>query len=126
MKRYFVDTDVIINFSRGRNDLLGKFLEKQKQKKCELWVNVVVITEFFAGKSLDDKNSFEKAKDLFGFFGQVEMGEKVALKTAELLRGGQVDYLADGYIASCCLLKNLTLVTENKKHFKKIQSLKVF
>lgn len=126
MKNYFLDTDVIIDFSRGRNELLRNFLERQKKKECRLWVNAIVMTEFFTGKSLDDKNNFGKAKKLFDFFGQVEIGEKVALKTGELLREGKIDYLADGYIASSCLLNELILVTNNKKHFKRIEGLKVY
>jgi len=126
MKNYFFDTDIIIDFSRGRNGLLMNFLEKQKEKKCKLWVNAIVMTEFFAGKSLIEKKNFEKARKLFDFFGQIEIGEKVALKTGELLRRGQIDYLADGYIAANCLLNNLILVTNNKKHYKKIEDLKIF
>lgn len=126
MKNYFLDTDVIIDFSRGKSGILKTFLEKQKKKECRLWVNAIVITEFFTGKSLENKGNFEKARKLFDFFGQVEMGEKVALKTGELLREEQVDYLADGYIAASCLLNKLVLVTNNKKHYQKIKGLKIY
>ncbi len=126
MKNYFLDTDVIIDFSRGNSERLIDFLEKQKKKECKLWVSAIVITEFFAGKSLNNKNNFEKAKKLFDFFGQVEINEKLALKTGELLRENQIDYLADGYIASSCLLDKLVLVTNNKKHYKKVKGLKIY
>ncbi len=126
MKKYFLDTDVLIDYSKGRDRLVGELLEKQKKKKCELWVNVVVITEFFTDKNLEDDEKYKKARDFFGFLGQIEIGEKIALKTAELLRKKQVDYLADGYIAASCLVANLVLVTRNKKHFGKVNGLKLY
>jgi len=125
MKKVLVDTDVIIDFTNGKNRILQDLLEEQKKEKVELYVNSVVLTEFFTSKNLEDKEKFRKAKELFSYFRLIEIGSKIAFKTAELLRKREVDFLGDGYIAGTCLVKGLELITRNRRHFEKVKGLKL-
>jgi len=125
MKKVLVGTDVIIDFTNGKNRILQDLLEEQKKEKVELYVNSVVLTEFFTSKGLEDKEKFRKAKELFSYFRLIEIGSKIAFKTAELLRKKEVDFLGDGYIAGTCLVKDLGLITRNKRHFEKVKGLRL-
>ncbi|MBU1088261.1 PIN domain-containing protein [Patescibacteria group bacterium] len=125
MKKVLVGTDVIIDFTNGKNRILQDLLEEQKKEKVELYVNSVVLTEFFTSKGLEDKEKFRKAKELFSYFRLIEIGSKIAFKTAELLRKKEVDFLGDGYIAGTCLVKELRLITRNKRHFEKVKGLRL-
>ncbi|MBU4210826.1 PIN domain-containing protein [Patescibacteria group bacterium] len=125
MKKVLVGTDVIIDFTNGKNRILQDLLEKQKKEKVELYINSVVLTEFFTSKGLEDKEKSRKAKELFSYFRLIEIGSKIAFKTAELLRKKEVDFLGDGYIAGTCLVKELRLITRNKRHFEKVKGLRL-
>jgi len=125
MKKIFVDTCVIIDFTKGKDKFLADLLQKQVLGEVELWVNGVVLTEFFTDKNLEDLKKRKKAEDLFKFFTMADIDKEVALRTADLLRGGEVDYLGDGFIAATCLVKCLELMTGNKRHFSKVKGLRV-
>ncbi|RLC35516.1 hypothetical protein DRH14_00710 [Candidatus Shapirobacteria bacterium] len=125
MKKILVDTDVIIDFTNGKNRILQDLLEKQKKEEVELYVNSVVLTEFFTSKNLEDKEKFRKAKELFSYFRLIGIGSKIAFKTAELLRRREIDFLGDGYIAGACLVKELGLATRNKRHFERVAGLRL-
>jgi len=51
MDKVLVDTNVLIDYSKGKDASLGRLLEKQKQVKVELFVNPIVVTEFLTDKN---------------------------------------------------------------------------
>lgn len=126
MTKVFIDTDILIDYSKGHNKLLENLLEKQTPKQLELWVNPIVIAEFFTDSSLRNKNKLEKAKDFFGFFRVIEINKKIGLLAGELLRERKVNFIGDALIAATCILGKMHLITGNKKHFSKISELDFF
>ena len=49
MNKLFIDTDVLIDFSHGKSHLLENIL---KEKQTELFLNPVIIAEFFTDEAL--------------------------------------------------------------------------
>ncbi|MEA3355361.1 MAG: hypothetical protein U9Q63_02680, partial [Patescibacteria group bacterium] len=115
--------NILIDFSKGKNKLLERYL--LEKDKWELWVNPVIVAEFLNDKWLTNKIKQKKAEDFIDLFRCVEINKKQGIKTGMLIRLGQIDYLADGIIASSCLVNKMSLLTRNIKHFKKVKGLKL-
>lgn len=126
MTKVFIDTDILIDYSKGYSQLLENLLEKQNQKQLELWVNPIIITEFFTDSNLRNKEKLEKAKDFFGFFRVIEINKKIGLLAGEFLREEKVNFIGDALTAATCILEKMRLATGNKKHFSKISGLIFF
>ncbi len=125
MKKIFVDTDVLINFSKGYDSDLEGYLEEQNNGRCELYVNPVVVAEFFTDKNLTNPKKYQKAQEFFYFFKTVNIDKKIALLTGRLLREEKTHTLGDSFIAATCLINNFYLLTKNKKDFEAIKGLRL-
>lgn len=126
MIKIFVDTDILIDYSKGCGRLLEKLLREQKEGKIELCLNPVVIAEFFTDRNLKNKDKFAQACDFFNFFSVIEVNKKIGLLAGELLRENKTSFLGDALIAATCLSANLKLATGNQKHFAKIKNLEFY
>lgn len=126
MKKVFVDTNIIIDFTKGHNKLLKELFDKQKRGVLELYINPIIVTELFNDKSLKDKEKEIKAKEFLSFFNFVSLNKETGIIVGRLLRNNQVSYLAQGFIAASCLQHNLLLATNNKKDFNRIRELRFY
>lgn len=123
MIKVLIDTDILIDYSKGCGRLLEKLQQKQREGKIELYLNPVVITEFFTDRNLKNKEKFAQACIFFNFFPVVEINKKIGLLAGELLRENKTSFLGDALIAATCLSTGLKLATGNQKHFIKIENL---
>lgn len=126
MKKVFVDTNIIIDFTKGYNKVLKELFDKQKRGVLELYINPVIIAEFFNDQSLNEKEKELKGREFLSFFNIVSLNKETGIIVGRLLRNNQVSFLADGFIAASCLQHNLLLATNNKKDFQKILGLKFY
>ncbi len=126
MTKVFIDTDIIIDFTKRKGEVLKNLLAQQKLSKIQLITNPVVISEFFTDKRLVESQKLEKAKLLFRFFTPVEITAKIGYIAGDLLREREIDFLGDALIAATCLVRNVPLVTRNKKHFTKVKQLQFY
>ncbi len=126
MEKVFVDTNIIIDFTKGFGKNLKELIFLQKRNHLQVFVNSIVIAEFFNEKNLNNKKSFELANRLFQFFEVMDIGKNIGLLAGELLRTNQVNFLADALIAATCLKHNLLLATNNKKDFRKTKGLNFY
>lgn len=126
MKNYFIDTDILINFANGHDQSLTGLLESQDKKEIVLFINPVVLAEFFTDQKLKNPNKYEKAVEFFRLFSIVDLDKKIGLEAGKLLREGKTSFLGDAMIAATCLVKNLFLLTGNNRHFRKIEKLKIY
>lgn len=117
MIKVLVDTDVLIDYSKGHDQLLGVLLEKQDDNELELWVNLVILAEFFSDKNLRDKNKFARAVEFTNLFRVAEIGKKIGLLAGKILREEKVNFIGDALITATCVSEKLLLATGNKKHF---------
>lgn len=126
MIQVLVDTDVLIDYSKGFDRFLGDLLKRQTDGEVELYVNPVVLAEFLTDQKLRDKKKHAEAEDFFNLFGFKEINKKMGQRVGELLREKRVEFLGDAFLAATCLVDNLVLATKNKKHFKKVPQLKFY
>jgi len=112
-KPVVLDTDVLVDFLRGR----GKAVAFVNACSDRIILSTVVIAELYAGVREEEEGGLA---DFIGLF-------RVAVVTAEIARAGgryKRDYdkshgvgLADGILAATVEAENAELATLNTKHF---------
>lgn len=124
MIKILVDTDVLINYSKGYSKDLDELFLKQENGEVNLVVNSVVVAEFFTNDKLKIKTNVEKALEFIGLFEVVEIGKKDGILAGRLMGEKKVNYLGDALIAANCINGRFKLATKNKKHFRAVKGLK--
>lgn len=131
MKKYLLDTNIIIDFLKGDKEAI------QIMKKIQnnpFFISVITITEYNYGalkssnvqKTLDLFNNFCQQADISLLNIDKKVAEKFAFIQAKLGKKGQLRPIFDLFIASTCLVNDCILVTLNQKDFIGIEGLKVF
>lgn len=119
-----VDTDIIIDFSKGDTTLLDKYLELKEKNQVLLIASSISIFEFFNGVK---EKKIPEAELLFTSFQIHDFSEAIAKLSAYLNRKYQlinkID-VNDIYIAATSIILKAKLLTKNKKHFKQIPKIK--
>ncbi len=126
MIRVLVDTDVLIDYSKGHDQQLESLLEKQDNNELGLWINPAIIAEFFTDIHLKNKSMFSKAMEFISLFRVAEINKKIGLLAGEFLREEKTNFLGDALIAATCISERFLLATGNKKHFSKIIGLEFY
>ena len=125
MKKILVDTDILIDFSKGFSQSLEKLLRQQSTGQAELFVSPVNIAEYFTDKNLNNATQFSQATEFMGLFSIREITKKIGLIAGELLRQKKIEFLGDALVAATCLSEKLQLATRNHKHFSKVEGLRL-
>lgn len=126
MDKIFIDTNIIIDFTHKRNRILFELLENQKQNRVQLFINPVVLAEFFTDKNLSEEKKLEEAYELIGFFSSVDISTKIGILAGQFLRERKIISLGDALIAATCINDSFQLATRNRKHFQKIPGLQFY
>jgi predicted nucleic acid-binding protein len=124
-KSVFIDTNIIIDYTKGHDQSLGHLLKLQQNQKLNLCINPVIIAEFFTDQNLNNPAKLKQAKEFFRFFQCLNIDSSIGQITAEILRNYQ-STLGDSLIAATCLAHHLPLVTQNIKHFQTIKGLSFY
>ena len=125
---YLLDTDTII-FSLKGHDAVKKNLQKHFEDQMK--ISVITLMELYYGAYKSEKivSNLAKIKTLKSYFEIIsatgESAEIFGMLKASLEKSGIPLDDFDLIIASCALSHNLTLVTNNTKHFKRIDGLKL-
>lgn len=125
---YLIDTDIIIYSIKGNHIVRNHFLEAENIPKA---ISVISYGEllFGAKKSRNTEKNLAvvyKIKELFPIINI----DKAVIETfsglkAKMQKKGNIIEDMDLLIASTALTMNSILVTNNKKHFIKIDGLKI-
>ena len=125
---YLLDTDTIIYSLKGhevvKENLMRHFHDSMK-------ISVVTLMELYYGayKSRKVESNLAKIKKLESSLEVVPLGSEVVelfgMSKAKLEKKGTPLDDFDLIIAASALVHNLTLVTNNLKHFRKIVGLKI-
>jgi len=126
MYKVLVDTDVLIDFSKGKSLFLKHLLLLQNKGKADLFITPVNITEFLNDELLVDEGKFKEAEEFLENFKTLAIGKQAGVLAGKCLREKEALYIADALVAALCVEKKLTLATRNTKHFQKITDLKIF
>lgn len=131
VKKYLLDTNVIIDLFRGEEES-RKLWEKLDLNQCCL--SAVVTAEFFQGLFTEEKRKLQGSyyRQLVDDYEMpvIEFNETIAEKYGEL----QVEYLKKGktrpifglMIAATAMVYDLELVTRNVADFEIIKGLKIY
>jgi len=121
--KIFIDTNIIIDFTKGHTKVLKTLFEKKIKGKVELYINPIIVAEFLNDQSLKNKKTKTKALEFLMFFEILPIIKETGIIASNLLRENKVSFLADAFIAASCLQHKLLLATNNKKDFQKIKQL---
>ncbi len=125
---YLLDTDTVIYSLKGEPAVKKNLREHFHDP---LKMSVITLMELYYGahKSQKITSNLAKIKTLENSFEIVPISEKSAevfgIIKAQLEKAGSPLDDFDLIIASCALSDNLVLVTNNVKHFQRIEGLKL-
>jgi len=125
---FLLDTDTIIYNLKG-NEAIKKNL--QYHFDTPLKISVITLMELYYGAYKSEKfsSNLAKVRTIENTFEIISAGKESAenfgLLKASLEKSGKRLDDFDLTIASCALAYNLTLVTNNLKHFSRIEGLKI-
>ncbi len=132
MKTYILDTDFIVNFLRGEKkniEIMRHIIEDENSKLFTTTINIYELTKgCFKSKNFD--KNFSLIKELKKNITILNFDEDSALIAAEIFedlekKGTKINE-SDILIAGICLKNNFILLTENIKHFNKIEGLEIY
>jgi predicted nucleic acid-binding protein len=125
----FVDTSIIIDIDRGKQDTIE--LCKQLTHTNSAYISTVSVSEILTGSYLrkDHILAVKKAEKILNQFRWVTLNGETAKLIAELnaylIANGQPIEYQDIAIAASFLLEDCDiLLTENKEHFERLPNLK--
>ncbi len=125
MKNLTVDTSVFIEMIRTGEGVFKKIIQLASHDKVKLFVSVIVVAEYWSGKSMSYKNNREAGKFLFEKFEAIDVDEDIAKKAGQIRRNYDIG-LPDALIAATALAHHAQLATLNTQHFENIPGLKIW
>jgi len=125
---YLIDTDWVIHHLNGRLDIIQRLQALQAEG---LGLSVAALAELYEGVyySRDPAQSEQKLNDFLESVTLVGIDEETAkifgrergrLRTAGMMIGDM-----DLFIAATALQYDLTLLTNNRSHFERIEGLRI-
>lgn len=127
---YLIDSDYIIDFIKGKENAVGliNLLAKRGISTsvicvCEV-LEGIYFTENLKKAGLKEFTEFLKSLKIIGVDFLVA-SQFASIRGRLRLKGQLIDNF-DLLIASTCIVNNLTLVTDNKKHFDRIPRLNIY
>lgn len=123
-----IDTDVLIAFSKGNQEIIEKI--NKLEKSSVLSTTVLNAEEFlyglyFAKKEEEIQNGRAMLQKLTIYnYSNSDVDNVIEVKVKLKKKGNPIGEY-DEAIAGICIAKNEELFTLNKKHFKQIENLKL-
>ena len=123
-QKILIDTSVLIDHFRRKDKtktLLSKLLIE-----CDLFISSITDYEFRAGSNEANKlivNNYLNEFKLLDF--NLDCSKKACNIREKLKRINKIIDLPDLFIAATALVNDLPLATLNKKHFERIENLKL-
>ncbi len=125
---YLIDTDTIIFALRGESSVLAKF---EENKNLPISISMITYAElvFGAKRSQNEQKNMIKVNHIRDIYPIEELNEGVMevfadIKAKMLEKGTRIEDM-DLLIAATAIYNELTLVTNNTKHFENVPNLKI-
>ena len=126
MQKIVLDTDVIIDFTRGASGLIDFLLSQVSKYKLKLFIPSSVVSELIAGQETKGAAELERLEKLISRFEFAISDYQVSKIAGLLLRDYSKLKMADVIVAATALSLKAKLATRNKKDFEAIVGLKFF
>ncbi len=127
MKKYLLDTGILIGLLNGRNDCTRYFDELLD---TQIHFSVINQAEILSGvKVRNNQKQLDVLTHLFGLYTVIPIDSAISQITSDLYvslrKNGKIGekITPDLYIASTCIYHDLILVTYNKKDFVHVPTL---
>ena len=124
-----IDTDVIVDYLRGREP--GRSAFTSWREKADTFITSITAFELLLGANLSSKRE-RRVLEVESLLHQLkilnfnwESAEKAAEEGAELKAEGVPIGIRDLFNASICLATNIPILTKNKRHYQRIRELKI-
>jgi tRNA(fMet)-specific endonuclease VapC len=121
MDRYLLDTDIIIDVSRG-NANAAKYVDSLSDAA----ISIITAQELIAGAR--DKRDLAEIDSLISTYPIEHLDAAVGLRAYDLLKEYAKSHglrAFDSLIAATAMERGLVLVTRNRKHFAMIDGLRI-
>ena len=125
MANYCLDSNVIIDYLRGNENIIRHMDEARKASNL-LSICPIVYYEIVRGfKIANASKQLEKFMGLYQTLSNLPFDMKVAEKAVEIYAQTHKQVIEDNdiYIAAISMLNNCTLVTSNVRHFSRVEGL---
>lgn len=125
---YLLDTNICVYWLKGNDPIEQKILNVGWNK---LFVSFMTLSELYYGvyKSQKISKNLLKIKNLEKALNVIESNPEICetfgMLKADLTKQGKMIDNADLFIAASALVSKSVLVTNNEKHFERIQGLKL-
>jgi tRNA(fMet)-specific endonuclease VapC len=121
-----IDTSVLIEHIRAKNKLETTLY--QLSESSELFISSVSLYELYMGATTKEKE--EDVKLLTEGIPILPFTDTVSIKAASIYHrlklSNQLIEFRDIFIAATCIVNEMPIVTLNKKHFNRIEELKIW
>ena len=121
-----VDTSIIVDYIRVGFGLYEELVILSKKKSVRLYIPTLVILELWKGRSMGAKDMVSKVERMLKVCKTLPLTEQIAKHSGELIRNGKFNDFIDASIAASAVYLDAQLATRNKKHFEKVEDLKLF
>ena len=125
---YLIDTDIIIFALRGDKTVLAKF---EENKNIPISISMITYAELVFGtkRSQNERTNMLKVNRIREIYPVEELNIGIMelfadIKANMYSKAMRIEYM-DLFIAATAIYNDLTLVTNNTKHFKNIPLLKL-
>ncbi len=128
MKRYIIDSDILIYFLKGKKEIVNKLLQIPSNNLFTTRINYAELKYGAYNSSRIEENLIKVDEFLknFTILEFDELSSNIFAKTkAYLKKKGKIIQDMDLMIASIAIRNNYILVTNNIKHFKRIDNLEL-
>jgi tRNA(fMet)-specific endonuclease VapC len=126
--QYLLDTDWVAEYLRGT----PQFVQALKDRKPDgLAISVITLAELFSGvsRSTDRDKAEREVRRVISEMLVLGIDETICRRWGEedarLTLAGQKIGDLDLFIAATALARDLTLCTQNRKHFERVKNLKL-
>jgi len=128
MARFLLDSDILIYFLKGKAETVSNVVKHAPE---DLFTSRINYTELLYG-AYNSAKIESNLKVILPFLGQFEIlefdqaaAEIFAKEKARLKKLGTMMADMDLMIASIAIANNLTLITNNTKHFNRVKNLQI-
>jgi predicted nucleic acid-binding protein len=118
--RRLIDTNIIIDFLRGRSEAVSYF--NSIPSNTELLISTITVTELFAGVA--NEREEEQLNEFLQRYQAIAVDQHLARKGGLIKNGYGPSHgigIADSVIAATAIDKNAKLITLNLKHFPMVK-----
>ena len=128
MKKYLIDSDILIYFLKGKQEVVEKI---SKIPIDDLYISRINYTELIYGayNSARINQNLKVIEPFLENFTVLEFTKESSLifakEKARLKKNGNIIADMDLMIASITIENNCTLISNNIKHFERIQNLEL-